>query len=170
MQRLAIDTDIFSFIERSGHSDAVLKLGPLPLLVTQIVWDECVAGAPKSKRLPLLEGLVGTPTPVLAGGPVATTVASLLAQGDLEQGEVAVIAVAIHDPEVVPVLHDRHALFRAVEELNGRPVLSFHGFLGELRKNHRLSRHAANQISTIGTARRRRGRGELVQCAPNGGI
>jgi hypothetical protein len=148
MARLAVDCDIISFIESSGRTQAMTKLRGLKLLITQTVWDECSEGAAGGRRIALLHALGAAATPLLAGEPEAVTAAAFLQQGDLEEGELSILAFAVHHADVVPVFHERHALFRAVEELRGRRVLSFHGFLGELREAHGLAHGEADRISS----------------------
>lgn len=56
------------------------------------------------------------------------------------------IAYAYQHPETTAVLQDRAAVFRGVEELQGR-VLSIHGLLGRLRSDHGLPAADAQRIS-----------------------
>ena len=122
------------------------------MLVTDTVWKECAdlrsggTAIDASERVALMSGWATKATILTPGGPESGTAAALLAQGDLEEGEVSILAWAIHHPDVIPVLHERQAILRAVEELPERNVLSFHGFLGLLRKQG-LNATVAGSIS-----------------------
>lgn len=125
-----------------------------PVLVTDVVWKE--GGARKqgdangeaAERTSLMTAWAGAATDAAPPeSKEAETAEALLLQGDLDDGEISILAWAVHHPEVVPVFHDHQALFRAVEELPLRPVLSFHGFLGQLRNQFGLDRAVAERIS-----------------------
>ena len=159
--RYAVDSDVLAILQRAGHAASVQRLGLLPVVITDIVWDELTERAAKSNARPetvreteaLLKAIAGAPTVLTEQGPESQTLVELQRPPETEGlGEHSVIAYAYHHPDVVAVLHDRRALHRAVEELQGR-VLSLHGFLDVLRARHGLAPRAANEVSSWYCAR-----------------
>lgn len=148
----APDTDIFTYLIGSGRAEALAALGEQPTVVTDTVWGECetptegVGASEAAARVALATTWAGAKTVLKPATPEGATAATLMSQGDLEVGEVSILAWAYHHQDVVPVLHERHALFRAVEELPFRTILSFHGFLRVLRDGG-LSKADADAIS-----------------------
>ncbi len=137
MTCFAVDTDVLVWLVRSGQTVPLAALGRQPVLVTDTIWDEAGthkqgdAGGEAEARQQVLTTW-SVKTTLAPGSAEAETAQVLLDQGDLEAGEVSILAWAIHHAEIVPVFHERQALLRAIEEMPGRPVLSFHGFLGLL--------------------------------------
>ena len=142
-------------IQRSGCAAAFCGLGPLPVVVTDSVWDELTVNAAANgardasvrEAQTLLETIAGAPTVLAPATLEATTLVRL--QGEVateHEGEHSIMAYAVHHEDVMPVLLDLRATRRAVEEVRGR-VLSLHGFLDVLRTSHRLPRKVANAIS-----------------------
>ena len=131
----APDTDFFINVQRLGYVERVASCGRLPVVVTDIVWEEATTGKnphANSELEGLLRAVAGSPRALLPQSPEAATFAALQAPPKTEDpGEHSIIALAIHEPELVPVLLDKKALHRAVEELR-RPLLSMHGFLDGL--------------------------------------
>ena len=148
MRLFAVDTDVLSPIANAGENVALRALGRAPVILTDVVWQECSGGDGRlsAERLALATAWCGGPTVIQPGSPEAGTAATLLAQGDLEVGEISILSWAAHHADVVPVLYERHALLRALEEMPLRPVLSIHGFLAELVLLG-LPRSAAKTIS-----------------------
>ena len=108
-------------------------------------------GAPRQVVVEMEEMLIATagqPKAILPETPEAETLTRLLAPPPTEgPGELSVIAFAYRHPDTVPVLMDRRALRRAVEEVRLR-ILSLHGFLDILQTEHGLDRLVADRIST----------------------
>jgi len=155
MTRYALDTDLLACIQRSGSSSAIGELGPLPVVITDSVWDELTLNATANGAAPasvkvaenLLRAIAGGPTVLEAATPEAATLTRLHGEvGTEDIGEHSIMAYAVHHTDVTPVLIDRRATWRAVEEVRGR-VLSLHGFLDVLRTQHRLDRKVASAIS-----------------------
>ena len=134
MPLYAPDADVLALFQRLRLEGRVIASARAPLLITDTVWDELTGQGVQepwaSKARRLLESLVTGPTVLLPATPEADTFAELHPDTSSEDaGEHSIIALAIHRPDVIPVLRDTKALVRAVEELKGRPVLSVHGFL-----------------------------------------
>lgn len=156
MTRYALDTDILAMVQRAGHARTLARLGRLPVVVTDTVWDELtVVAASTSKVRPetlaemkeLLVAIAGAPTLLEPATPESEAYARLHPGSDAEDaGEHSLIAYASQHLDVTGVLFDRKALHRAVEELRGR-VLSVHGFLEVLSTAHGLSPSDASAIS-----------------------
>lgn len=149
-----MDTDILANIQRARFAARVAALGRLPIVVTDVVWDELTIGAKlKGARQEtveeaeaLLRALAGAPTVLQPESAEAAILADLQRPPETEgAGEHSVIAHAYHHSDETAVLLDRRAMYRGVEELRGR-VISFHGFL-EYLVNHGLGRADADQIS-----------------------
>lgn len=150
-----VDADVLATVQRARQVEAVVALGTLPVIVTDIVWGELttdtLAAGAKPETVAEMEGLLktiaGKPHVLEPGSDVARTFAGLQAAPPSEGvGEHSVIAVAVHHPDHTAVLLDRRALYRGVEELKGR-VLSLHGFLDHLLSKHGLPRGIAKAIS-----------------------
>lgn len=156
MTRYALDTDVLAMLQRSRAIEAFLSLGPLPVLITDAVWDEMTVVA-AAKGIPsqvvdeatrLLESIAVSPTAIEPGTPEGDYLSRIhITESAEDLGEHTVIALSLCHGDVTPVLFDRKAIHRGVEELRGR-TLSIHGFLGVLRESHGLSPSAATSIST----------------------
>ena len=155
MARYAVDSDVLGTIQRSGYSAEFRALGRLPVVITDSVWDELTVNAAANgardasvkEAQALLEAIAGGPTVLEPETQEAATLVEL--QGEVaaeHEGEHSIMAYAVHNADVVPVLLDLRATRRAVEELRGR-VLSLHGFLDVLRTGHRLSPKIAHAVS-----------------------
>jgi hypothetical protein len=154
--RYALDTDVLALIQRVGQVGALARLGRLPVVITDTVWDELTVQAEQTGKVrpetlaemkQLLTSMAGAPTLVEPATPEGDAYARLHTTASTENaGEHSLIAYAYQYPDVVAVLFDRKALHRAVEELRGR-VLSIHGFLDVLRTHHGLSAADAAVIS-----------------------
>ncbi len=156
MSRYALDADILALVQRAGHAKTLTQLGRLPVVVTDIVWDELTVVAANTGKVreetlaemkDLLVAIAGAPTLLEPATPEIEAYARLHPGADAEDaGEHSLIAYASQHPDVTGVLFDRKALHRAVEELRGR-VLSIHGFLEVLQSQHGLSESGAGDIS-----------------------
>lgn len=156
MIRYAIDTDVLAIIQRIRHAKTLIQLGPLPVIITDTVWDELTIGAERtgkphrstiSEMRELLKTIAGEPTRLEPATPEIEAFVRLHSNSSTEDaGEHSLIAYASQHTDIVAVLFDRTALHRAVEELRGR-VLSIHGFLDVLRTHHGLSGTDADSIS-----------------------
>ncbi|HVE85051.1 MAG TPA: hypothetical protein VND93_19505 [Myxococcales bacterium] len=150
-----VDADVLATIQRAGRCAAVAQLGQLPIIVTDVVWDELTVGALADGASPatvdemqgLLEKIARMPTKIAPQSPEAETFGKLQAPPPTEDaGEHSVIAVTLHRPGTTAVLLDRRALRRGVEELRGR-VLSLHGWLEALLQRG-LPRADADAVSS----------------------
>jgi|GEM_PF-4708868 len=156
MSRYALDADILALIQRAGFAKALTRLGRLPVVVTDTVWDELTVVAESTGKVrpetlaemqELLVSIAGAATLLEPNTPESEAYAHLHPGSDAENaGEHSLIAYASQHADVTGVLFDRKALHRAVEELRGR-VLSIHGFLDVLRSQHGLSASDAQAIS-----------------------
>lgn len=155
MSRYVVDTDVLANVQRAGHAVTLRELGALPVVITDTVWDELtvgasLAGAPErlvQEAEAMLKAIAGAPTVLVPQSLEAQTLVQLQLPPVTEgMGEHSVIAYACHHPDATAILHDRRALHRGIEELRGR-VLSLHGFLDVLRREHGLAPKAAHQIS-----------------------
>lgn len=153
---LVPDADVLVTIQRSGHVADIIALGELPVVITDSVWDEVTVGAQQSgahsssvlEMRQMLISMAKGPTMIVPQSAEAKALAVLQTAPPSEgPGELSVIAFAFHHPEAVPILIDRRALRRAVEELR-RTVLSLHGFLDVLRTEHGLLSTTADDISS----------------------
>ncbi len=152
---LAPDADILGIIQRVRHLQTLTKCGLTTMVVTDVVWDEVTVNAAANGASAATVAEMDNALTVLAGArtviapmtPESKTF-TLLATPPVREGpgELSVIAYALHHDDVWPVLHDRAAMLRAVEELRGR-VLSLHGFLGAFHKDFGLSKVDATAIS-----------------------
>lgn len=157
MTRYALDADILALIQRAGHAPTLSRLGRLPVVVTDTVWDELTVVAQGTGKVwpatleemnALLVSIAGAPTLLEPATPESEAFARLHPDASTENaGEHSLIAYASQHPDVIGVLFDRKALHRGVEELRGR-VLSIHGFLDVLRTTHGLTTEDAATIST----------------------
>ena len=152
---LVSDADVLVTIQRSGHVADIVALGELPVVVTDSVWDEVTIGAQQSgahgssvaEMQAMLVSMAKAPTMIIPQSPAARTLATLQAAPPSEgPGELSVIAYAFHHLDAIPILIDRRALRRAVEEIR-RAVLSLHGFLDVLRTERGLPSAVADDIS-----------------------
>jgi hypothetical protein len=155
------DADVLVTFQRSGHAADITELDRLPLVVTDAVWDEVTTNAELRGAHPsvvaemeaMLNAIAGESTPILPETAEAETLTHLQAATPTEGlGELSVIAFAYHHVKTIPVLIDRRALRRAVEELR-RTILSLHGFLNVLRTGHGLPPAVAESISNWYCAR-----------------
>ncbi len=160
----APDADVLASFQRARQEQALLAVGRLPVLVTDVVWDELVLGpvlkAPHGigsreadhrrqqaeTMKQLLKGIASAPTEIAAGSSTASILARLQMVRPEGPGEDSVIALALSRPEVIPVLMDRPALARAIEEVPRR-VLSIHGFLRVLERDHGVPRATGDAVS-----------------------
>ena len=133
----APDSDVLALFQQLRMEECIIVGSRAPLVVTDVVWDELTGTrvpehyAERTQKF--LASLVTGPTEIMPASPEAISFSLLhpdLARADA--GEDSIIAYALHHPEIVPVLRDKQALVRAVEELRGRAVLSVHGFLAVL--------------------------------------
>lgn len=131
----APDSDFFVHVQRLRFSDDLMRCGRLPVVVTDVVWEELVTTKSphvNAEMQALLDAVAGEPRALEPMSPEAGTFTKLQQPPKTEgPGEHSVIAVALHDPNVIPVLLDKKALHRAIEELR-RPLLAMHGFLDVL--------------------------------------
>lgn len=151
----APDADILASLQRMRFADLLILAGRLPIVVTDVVWDELTSpesGHRATEAQTLLDAIAGQPTQLLPETPeVAAFDALHPVAAESDAGEASIIAYAICHPEVIPVLRDRHAVLRAIEELRGRVVLSMHGFLEAMLLGGHLG---VGQIIEIGRAYR----------------
>jgi hypothetical protein len=156
VSRYALDADILGMVQRAGHAKTLTRLGRLPVVVTDTVWDELTIMAENTGKVrpetlvemkELLVAIADAPTLLEPATPESDAYVRLHPGSDTENaGEHSLIAYATQHPDVTAVLFDRKALHRAVEELRGR-VLSIHGFLDVLRTQHGLSAPDAEALS-----------------------
>jgi hypothetical protein len=134
----APDSDFFINLQRLRLAPEFAECGRLPIVVTDVVWDELVTGKNGYANAELdgvLKAVAGEPRVIEVESPEAQSFASIHQSPSTEnRGEHSIIAVAIHDRTVIPVLLDKKGLHRAVEELR-RLVLSMHGFLEVLMQS-----------------------------------
>lgn len=169
MTGYAVDSDVLGVIQRSGFAAEVRSLGRLPVVITDSVWDELTIGASDQgareatvrEAQELLETIAGEPTVLQPETEETATLVKL--QGEVateHEGEHSILAFALHHPDVTPVLLDKRATLRAVEELRRR-VLSLHGFLDILRTtaflDRRPERSHRGSVPEIGPRLRRYG-------------
>jgi hypothetical protein len=156
MMRYVVDTDILANIQRAGHAGTLGGLGPLPVVITDTVWDELTVNARLNGAAPrlvkeaddMLRAIAGAPMMLTPQSPEARTLVQLQLPPPTEGlGEHSVIAYAFHHGDVTAVLNDRRALHRGIEELHGR-VVSWHGFLDVLRAGHGLTKRASDELSS----------------------
>lgn len=103
----------------------------------------------------LLEAIAGEPTVLQPETDEAASLVKLQGEAATEhEGEHPIVACSLRHADATPVLLDKRAALRAVEELRGR-VLSLHGFLDVLRSDHGLPRSVANAVSSWFCARNR---------------
>jgi len=145
--RFVLDTDVIIALEQVGSGLAAR--GELPVIVTDVVWDELEApGDDRARAQNFARAIAGKVTVLQADSPEAATLVALQEAPRIEgAGEHSVIACCHHHPESVAVLQDKAALRRAVEELRGR-VLSFHGLVGELVERGHVTWADARTMST----------------------
>ncbi|WIG94190.1 hypothetical protein [Myxococcus sp. SDU36] len=146
----ALDADIIIPVQKSGQMDAFKSVGRLPVLVTDVVWEEVIGGTDARQRenadlCEVLQAIAGGPTELLPETPEALDFVRLDAPR-YGPGERSMIAYALHHPEVTLVLNDKLAIHRAIEELRGERVLSLHGWLRAM-ESHGLQRKIAEAVS-----------------------
>ncbi len=150
MIRYALDNDVLSVLKT--ERDAIAALGRLPLVITGSVWDEfCdLGGDPDLLRRDreMLEAIAGERVDIEPQTPEAEAFAMLMASTPaIHEGEASIIALAFRDSGITPVLIDRRAIWRAVEELRGR-VIAVHAFLDVLRSDHGLAPAVAGRLAS----------------------
>src|SRR2546427_12111859 len=114
----APDADILASFQRMRFTDMLIKAGRLPVVVTDVVWEELTgpeSGHRANEAHAMLEAIAGQATPLL---PDTHEVAAFDAlhpyAATSDAGEASIIAYAIHHSEVIPVLRDRYAILRAI--------------------------------------------------------
>ncbi len=132
MNRYVLDSDVTIALELVA-AGSNLGRRPLPVVVTDVVWDELHApGDPHNRARTFAQNIAGSVTELAPDSAEAETFLSLQATPKTEgPGEHSVIAYCYHHLDTIAVLQDKGALRRAIEELRGR-ILSFHGFLAAL--------------------------------------
>lgn len=133
MSRYALDTDVVIALEMVDGGTGLDHRGPLPVVVTDVVWGELVAGNdPFARAQKYAHAIAGNVTQLLPDTPEAETFLVLQQPPKTEgPGEHSVIAYCSHHEDAIAVLQDKGALRRGIEEIRTR-VLSFHGFLDVL--------------------------------------
>jgi hypothetical protein len=147
----APDSDFFIHVQRLRFVDEFVKCGPLPVIVTDVVWEELVTtkfAHVNAEMQRLLGAVAGAPTSIEPMSSEASTFASLQQPPKTEgPGEHSIISLTMHNPDVVPVLIDKKALHRAIEELR-RPLLAMHGFLDALMKTGTIPKHLGTELAS----------------------
>jgi hypothetical protein len=146
--RYVIDTDVIIALRNADAASTLGTRGELPLLVTDVVWDELRApGDAEARNEKYAQAIAGKATQINPESPEAATFLGLQAALPKPEGpgELSVIAYCHHHLDTTAVLMDKAALRRAVEELRGR-VLSFQGFIGALMTDGLLDLPEANAI------------------------
>ena len=125
MTRFVLDTDVIIALEQVGSGLAAR--GELPVIVTDVVWDELEApGDDRARAQNFARAIAGKVTVLQADSPEAATLVALQEAPRIEgAGEHSVIACCHHHPESVAVLQDKAALRRAVEELVERGYVTW---------------------------------------------
>jgi hypothetical protein len=146
--RFVLDSDVLIALEKAGSNLGLGSRGGLPVIVTDVVWDELEAPGDNLHRAQgFARAIAGEITVLEAESAEAATWVALQGSPRTEgAGEHSVIAYCLHHPETIAVLQDKAALRRAVEELRGR-VLSFHGFVGELVDRGHFSWDEARSVA-----------------------
>ncbi len=149
MIRFVIDTDVVIALEKAGSGLELGSRGTLPVIVTDVVWDELEApGDTEVRAQKFAKAIAGAITALVADSPEAATLVALQEAPKTEgPGEHSVIAYCHHHPEAIAVLQDKAAVRRGIEELRGR-VLSFHGLVGELVDRGHVSWAEARTMAT----------------------
>jgi len=149
VRRLVLDSDVIIALEQAGAEIRSDVGRVLPLVVTDVVWDELEAPGDRQHRAQAFAtAIAGHVTVLQANSPEAGTWAALQSDPRTEgAGEHSVIAYCVHHPDSIGVFQDKAALRRAVEELRGR-VLSFHGLIGELVDGGHLSWERARAVAS----------------------
>jgi predicted nucleic acid-binding protein len=151
-----VDSNVLVAVQRARMTAEFQACGKLPVVVTDVVWDELTINALAKGARPetvremeeMLRAIAASPTVLAPQSPEAEVLTALQAPPLTEGiGEHSVIAYAIVHKETTAVLFDRRALHRGVEELRGN-VLAFHGFLSELVGRGHVSKRVADSIST----------------------
>lgn len=147
----ALDSDVLINFQNLGFAEDVAAVGKLPVVVTDVVWSEIVDDPDmyperEAQARRMLTSITGGPIVLRPESAEAETFAKLQSPPPTEgAGEHSVIAYCLHHPDVVPVVVDRRALYRAVEEVRSK-VLSFQGLLGALVGTTAFPRDLANRI------------------------
>jgi hypothetical protein len=148
--RYALDTDVIIALELVDAGTGLDQRGPLPVVVTDVVWGELVAPGDPLARARNYAGaiLAGDVTQFLPDTPEAETFLALQQPPKTEgPGEHSVIAYCHHHPDAIGVLQDKGALRRGVEEIRKR-IISFHGFLEVLVSAGHLDWKEATAMAT----------------------
>lgn len=148
MTRYVLDADVVIALDLADAGAGHGRLRPLPVVITEVVWDELDApGDPLGRARKFAETIAGAATPLAPDSAEAETFLALQQPPKTEgPGEHSVIAHCHHHPETIAVLQDKAALRRGVEELRGR-VLSFHGLLGALVSDGHLDWKEASAMA-----------------------
>jgi predicted nucleic acid-binding protein len=151
--RYALDADVIIRLQKSEQMEALKAVGRLPVVVTDVVWDEVIGESEGRQSMreneqlrELLHVIAGGPTEIHPQTPEALAFAQLDAP-KFGAGERSMIAYALSHPDVTVVLIDKLALHRAIEELRGERVLSLHGWLRAMEP-YGLGRRIAQAISS----------------------
>jgi hypothetical protein len=131
--RYVLDTDVVIALQRADAQSVLASRGLLPVVITDVVWDELRApGDPGARSITFAGTIARTPTVLEADSVEAGTLLQLQGAPKTEgPGEHSVIAYCHHHVDTTAVLMDKAAIRRAVEELRGR-VLSLQGLLAAL--------------------------------------
>ena len=137
MKTYVPDADVLAVFQRLRLGDRISRTAETSFIVTDVVWDELTGPAVPARyaepAVEMLNRLAGSATVLLPESPEAATFAALHPQAARQDaGEHSVVAYALHHAEATPVLRDKTALGRAIEELRGRAILSVHGFAAAL--------------------------------------
>lgn len=148
MKTYAPDSDVLIALEKADELESVSSLGTRPIVVTEFVWDE-VAQPGNPATVALLTALAGRAVELPPQSPEAASMVQLQTPyAEKGKGEASIIAWALHHPDVIPIFLDRLALFRGVEELHEREVLSLHGFL-RILESWGLASSSADNVSKV---------------------
>jgi len=147
--QFVLDTDVVIALELASRGLDLASRGALPVIVTDVVWDELEApGDTEVRAQKFARAIAGDVTALLADSPEAATLVTLQEAPKTEgPGEHSVIAYCHHHPETIAVLQDKAAVRRGIEELRGR-VLSFHGLVGDLVGRGHVSWAEARTMAT----------------------
>ena len=115
----APDADVLALFQRLRMIPQVTASGPLPVIVTDVVWDELtgarVQPPHREEARGMLQIIAGQPTMIELASAEADTFNKLHDSPAAENaGEHSILAYVLHH-KVVPVFRDRRALHRAVE-------------------------------------------------------
>jgi hypothetical protein len=135
----AVDTSVIVRVEKLGLLDWFQSTGGLPIVITDVAWEELVGprldAETIARRLPLLQVVAGAETPLGPQTPENLAFNQLHPTNTTtDAGEASIIAYCLHHADTAPIFEDRIAIQRAIEELPGREVLSLYGFFGALHR------------------------------------